>query len=253
MTAFQQLVDTIRDMWDLTKMEAFASSVWELVPELHKLWKMHQGHVHQYDGWTHSKFTAAFACSHSDPILMVAALLHDVGKPAVQEPRRDGDGFKFHDHDDKGAEMALEILGRLECPEEMVGRIVKLIKWHTWPVRVCVDPKVKESTLLGRANDMGEDLDRLFCLAKADLMALRDSLQIAEFKRKQENPDIALDGAALIAELKLPPGPIIGHVLKGLKTAVAKAEVANEPAKLLELAQKLAAEWPTSQVVAPAA
>jgi tRNA nucleotidyltransferase (CCA-adding enzyme) len=61
-------------------------------------------------------------------ILRMAALLHDVGKPACRENR--GDRDRFLGHDIKGAEIATEILTRMKYKKEYIDPIVDCVRNH---------------------------------------------------------------------------------------------------------------------------
>ena len=89
---------------------------------------MEQNKWHSFDVWKH-----AMACMNAcagDPILRIAALLHDVGKPrsrAFSEKTKD---YTFYDHDKIGAEIALPIVSRLRFSNEERDRIVALVRHH---------------------------------------------------------------------------------------------------------------------------
>jgi putative nucleotidyltransferase with HDIG domain len=61
-------------------------------------------------------------------IFRMAALLHDIGKPACRENR--GDHDRFLGHDIKGAEIATEILTRMKYKREYIDPIVECVKYH---------------------------------------------------------------------------------------------------------------------------
>jgi putative nucleotidyltransferase with HDIG domain len=73
---------------------------------------------------------AVAACpDNCDPDLLWIALLHDSGKPATT--RQDGAGrITAHGHARLGADMAAEILARLDMPEQRRRRIVWAIRHH---------------------------------------------------------------------------------------------------------------------------
>lgn len=91
---------------------------------------------HAYDVMNHS-FRAA-ASAPPNLILRLAALLHDVAKPAV---------FKetglMHGHESAGAEIAREILQRLKAEKAVTERVCSLVRWHMYDL----DGRAKEKTL----------------------------------------------------------------------------------------------------------
>lgn len=100
-----------------------------ILPELsHLVGLPQQKEFHKFDGWYHTLAVLEVA----KPILLNrwAALLHDVGKgmPGIRAIR-DGK-YTDHGHDQKGAEMAGEILKRWRRSPEFTKRVVWLVENH---------------------------------------------------------------------------------------------------------------------------
>ena len=68
-----------------------------------------------------------------DEISTVAALLHDVGKPACFAQDETGRGH-FKGHAQVGAAMAAEILRELDAPKPLAAEVVWLIDHHMEPL-----------------------------------------------------------------------------------------------------------------------
>src|SRR5580693_5866171 len=64
------------------------------------------------------------------PILRIAALLHDVGKPQTRKWSEKTADYTFYDHDRVGAEIAEPIAARLRFSNEERLRIVSLVQHH---------------------------------------------------------------------------------------------------------------------------
>ena len=60
----------------------------------------------------------------TEPLVRLAALLHDVGKPDTL-----ADGH-FHDHETVGAAMARDFLSRLHAPRVLQERVAHLVRHH---------------------------------------------------------------------------------------------------------------------------
>ena len=75
------------------------------------------------DCWDHTVRTVD-AVPADRPVVRLAALLHDIGKPATM-----ADGH-FLGHDAVGAEIAASIMARLRTPHADVARVVHLIRHH---------------------------------------------------------------------------------------------------------------------------
>ena len=63
-----------------------------------------------------------------DPILRIAALLHDVAKPRVR--KKIDDEFRFFGHAEASALLAKDIMKNLRFSNEDIGRSVNLIGLH---------------------------------------------------------------------------------------------------------------------------
>ena len=112
----------------LEDLLAGAPELCRWIPELHETvnFDQHNPH-HAYDVYTHiCHVTAAVP---REETLRWAALLHDVGKPACFAQDETGRGH-FRGHAQVGAEMAGEILKRLEAPEPLCTDVVWLIDHH---------------------------------------------------------------------------------------------------------------------------
>jgi poly(A) polymerase len=160
--------------------------------------------------------------------LRLAALLHDIGKPAT---RTFGpDGVAFHHHEVVGARMAEARLRDLRYANEMVRDVAELIRLHLrfhsyrdgWT----------DSALRRYIVDAGPLLDDLNALVRADcttqnpqkakaLAALQDDLEL-RIARLAEDENLRelrppLDGDDVMEHLGLSPGRDVGEALAYLK------------------------------------
>ncbi len=106
----------------------FAPILAAAIPELKPMigFDQHSPH-HAYDLYTH--VAGVVAGVPGDLPLRWAALLHDIGKVPTFTLDETGRGH-FRDHADKGAEMAEEILRRLQAPAALREQVVLLIEKH---------------------------------------------------------------------------------------------------------------------------
>lgn len=162
-----------------------------------------------------------------DRLLRLAALFHDVGKPAT---RAFGpDGVTFHHHEVVGARMTRQRMRELHYPVEeieTVSRLVELhLRFHTYRLGWT------DSAVRRYVRDAGDLLDELNLLTRADcttrnaararaLARRMDGLEhrIEELRRQEEleaiRPD--LDGDEVMARLGISPGPMVGRALRFL-------------------------------------
>jgi putative nucleotidyltransferase with HDIG domain len=94
-----------------------------LLPELAAERGVAQNKVPGDDLWDHTLRTVD-AAPADRPIVRLAALLHDVGKPPTA-----ADGH-FHGHETVGADLAEAMLLRLRFPRAVVDRVVHLVRHH---------------------------------------------------------------------------------------------------------------------------
>jgi tRNA nucleotidyltransferase (CCA-adding enzyme) len=209
---------------------------------------MEQNRWHAYDVWKHG--VSCMDAAPADPVLRVAALLHDVGKPATRQWSDKTSDYTFYDHDRVGAEIAGPIAERLRFSNDERARIVSLVKHHLfhysaewtdaavrrWIRRVGRDRvedlyALNDADVRAKGRDFDDDLRAL-----ADLRA--HVTRVLDAGAALSPRDLAIDGNDLIKELGLAPGPIIGKVLEALLEAVINGEVANEREPLLARARE---------------
>jgi tRNA nucleotidyltransferase (CCA-adding enzyme) len=223
-------------------------------PELLEGVGMQQNKWHAFDVWRHA-LECMDACA-ADPVLRIAALLHDVGKPRTRAWSDTTRDFTFYDHDRVGAEIAEPIAARLRFSNEERARIVSLVRHHLfhysdgwsdaavrrWIRRV--GPERVEDLYVLNAADVrakGRDFEPdLEALAQLRAHVARVLAQGAALSTR----DLKLNGHDLIRDLGVRPGPIIRHILHALLEAVTGDPSLNEREALLALARERLAATP---------
>ncbi len=168
--------------------------------------------------------------SEPDLILRLAALLHDIGKPATRE-FQPGGGVSFHHHEVVGAKMARKRLRALKFSKEIIEDVSQLVflhlRFHGYGKGEWTDSAVRRYV-----TDAGDLLPRLHKLVRADcttrnkrkaaaLQATYDDLErrIATIQAQEDldrvRPD--LNGEEIMRILDLKPGPDVGKAWKYLK------------------------------------
>jgi tRNA nucleotidyltransferase (CCA-adding enzyme) len=197
------------------------------------------------DLWDHTLRTVD-AAPASRPVVRLAALVHDIGKPATL-----ADGH-FHHHDAVGARLAEAWLRRLRFPKAAADDVVHLVRHHMFPV----DTTFTDAAVRRFIKRIGErHLDNLFALRRADdigsgmdpddpdLTAFRARVD-AELAAEAALDRFALviDGDDLMRELGLAPGPRLGRMIDALVDRVVDDPGTNERSTLLLLAQGMLAD-----------
>ena len=190
-------------------------------------------HQHK-DVYVHSLtvLDQAIALEDGEPdlVLRLAALLHDIGKPATRR-HEPGGGVSFHHHEVVGAKMVRKRLRALRYPTHVVEDVAKLVflhlRFHGYGGGEWTDSAVRRYV-----TDAGDLLPRLHKLVRADcttrnrrkalaLQRTYDDLE-ARIERIRADEDLAavrpdLDGNAIMELLGLPPGPLVGRAWRHLK------------------------------------
>lgn len=111
----------------------YAQVIAALIPELKPTvgFDQHSPH-HAYDLYTHIAYVTQAV--PPEPVLRWAALLHDIGKIPAFTQDETGRGH-FRRHPQLGAEMAREILRRMDSPELLRQQVVTLILNHMIPLQ----------------------------------------------------------------------------------------------------------------------
>ncbi len=127
---FLRLIDSATPMQGivfLEKLDLLAS----IIPELREGIDCEQGGIHAFDVFEHNLRTLQAAADKGySTELRLAALLHDVGKPATRRTGGKNKHYTFFGHEVVGARMAKKILERLKLPRETIDRVEKLVRWH---------------------------------------------------------------------------------------------------------------------------
>lgn len=263
LTTFRRVsAERVRDEW-MKSMAATRPSVsFEIMrrtsilgitcPELMESVGCEQNKWHVFDVWGHA-MACLDACAPS-PILRVAALLHDVGKPRTRAFSDKTNDYTFYDHERVGAEMAEPLLARLRFSNEDRAKITALIRHHLicysddwtdaavrrWLRRVTPDLApdlywIGVADARGKGRDASEDIEALGRLkARVEAMLAAGAALSAR--------DLAINGSDLMKELDLKPSRVIGQILERLVELVTDDPSANERARLLDAAKGALAE-----------
>ncbi|MCD6407828.1 HD domain-containing protein, partial [bacterium] len=98
--------------------------------------------------------------------LKLAALLHDIGKPATLKVEKGK--VSFHRHEFVGEKMASKICRRLRIGEDKARFIGKIIRYHLRP-HLLAKENPTDNALRRFIREIGKDMKPLFTLAKADI------------------------------------------------------------------------------------
>jgi tRNA nucleotidyltransferase (CCA-adding enzyme) len=249
--------ERIREEWLKTMKATAPSRAFEVMksegllaitaPELLEAVGCEQNRFHAFDVWGHT-MACMDACPRV-PVLRMAGLLHDVGKPRSRQFSDKNNDYTFYDHERIGAQMAEPMLQRLKFSNAERERIVALVRHHL----ICYDANWSDAAVrrwLRRVTpELAEDL---YELGRADAQgkgrdAAPDMNRIAELKSRVERllaagnaitvRDLAINGRDLIQELGVEPGRAIGDTLAQLLEEVTESPELNTREALLARAR----------------
>lgn len=221
----------IRLLVDTGLMEQF-------LPEVPALRLEVDEHHHHKDVYEHSLTVLAQAIDLErqrhpgqapDVTLRLAALLHDIGKPATRklEP---GGAVSFHHHDVKGARMARKRLQALRFDGATTDAVCQLIEQHLRFFGYA-EGAWTDSAVRRYVRDAGEQLERLHILTRADvttrnkrkatrLRTAYDDIEtrIAQLAEQEQLEAMrpALDGNRIQEILGIRPGREVGEAYRYL-------------------------------------
>jgi tRNA nucleotidyltransferase (CCA-adding enzyme) len=214
-----------------------------ILPELREGKNIDQAGHHTTDVWTHS-LDALRTCPSHDPIVRLATLLHDVGKPRTFKVI--DNKITFYNHEIVGARMVKEIGRRLRLSKTDIDRLYVLVRYHMFHYQPFeTDAAIRRFMRKVGLNNVNDILD----LREADRLgsgARKTSWRLEEMKERMieqlHQPfsikDMKINGNDLMSELGLKPGPQLGQILKNLFEKVLENPELNKKEKLLELAQQ---------------
>jgi tRNA nucleotidyltransferase (CCA-adding enzyme) len=218
-----------------------------IAPELARQRGIPQAKAAGEDLWDHTCRTvdaASVELVDDLPLARVAALVHDIGKPATF-----ADGH-FVGHDAVGAELATAWLDRLRAPRAFTGRVANLVRHHMFSYGA----EWSDAAVRRFIRRVGlADLELLLDLRAADnvgsgLAADVDGLEELRARCRAQiaahvalaRADLALDGDDVMRALGIAPGPAVGRLLDELLERVLADPMLNQRDRLLALAREIA-------------
>jgi poly(A) polymerase len=224
-----------------------------VIPEVVDLYDVEQGIYHYADVYRHTLEVVERAGKYDGAdkiVIMLAALLHDIGKPQTRTVA--GGDVHFYGHAGVGAGMAEKILTRLHCDRDTLLRVVNLVAMHMTPVEYPVSGAISRRTVLRLVRQAGErDARMLIALARADTSSTRhprteflsslEAMVIEAIKEKPSEISSPLSGEEIMARFALPPSPKIGRIKEHLVGLVIDGGLAryDREAALIEVARFL--------------
>lgn len=201
---------------------------------------------HKYDVGTHLIESLRFSPT-TDPLVKLATLLHDIGKPVVFKKDQKTDLITFYNHETVGAGMVKRIVHRLNFSKKDADKLIKLVRWHQFTV----DEQQTDATLRRFIKRVGkENLKDILDLRIGDRLgggaretSWRLRLFIKRLEEVQKQPftvaDLKISGHDVMRIFGINSGPLVGKVLNELFTEVITQKLENEREILLKRLNRL--------------
>ncbi len=214
-------------------------------------------HLGRFRHWLAQHFNNSLNPGRSlRALLFLAALYHDVAKPAVRQFAPNGH-IHYIGHEDAGAEIAVQRAQALALSQVEVKRIETLIHEHMRIHHLAKSGLVPSRRVIFRYfRSTGPAGVELCLLSLADTLAthglnLTQETWTAElvvcrtllegwWERRDEviTPARLVTGDNLMKELNVPPGPLVGKLLTAIQEAQAGGEI-HDRQQALDFAREL--------------
>jgi len=189
------------------------------------------------------------------PVLKLATLFHDAGKPESRSLAPESGRVTFYGHDAAGSRIAESIAARLKFSVRDQEVFMRLVGNHMHTIGLS-GTDVRPGTILRWFRRLGEDMVLLILLGMADVMATRGPashevererqlrwcretirLYYTEIKDRLERKPL-IGGRDLMA-IGIPPGPGMGAIIEAVRAAQDDGTVQNRD-EAIALAAELA-------------
>jgi len=211
-----------------------------VVPELKDSIGCEQGGIHAYDVYEHLlRSLQAAADKDYSTEMRLAALFHDIAKPATRREGGKNKKYTFFGHEVVGAKMTKQIMERLKMPKNMTENVVALVRWHMFfadPDQITLSAVRRTIARVGQ-----EHIEELLNLRVCDRIGTgRPKEQPFRFRKYKAMVDQALRDPVSVKMLKTngdrimkqtgeKPGKRLGYILHTLLE-----EVLEDPGKNTE-------------------
>ncbi len=204
-----------------------------LMPELIEGRGVEQAKHHVDNVWIHSIKTLQH-CPSKDSLVRLAALIHDIGKPAAAKGK--GEDRTFYNHEVIGAAIAKRIGKRLRLSNKQLDKLWRLVRWHQFtPNEKQTDAAIRR--FIRRVGK--ENLQDIIDIRTGDRLGSgvpKTSWRTELFKKRlievQKQPfsvkDLKVNGRDVMKVLKIKPGPKVGQILQALFNEVEEDKDKNK-------------------------
>ena len=222
----------------------------QFIPEFKAGIGCEQGGIHAFDVFEHLLRTLQGAADKDfSSEIRIAALFHDIGKPATRRTGGKNKLYTFFGHEVVGARMTKSILERLKFPRETIDTVVNLVRWHMFfsdPDLITLAAVRRTITRIGEGH-----IEDLLNLRVCDRIGTgRPKEQPFRFRKYKAMVDEALRDPISVKMLRVngdrimeltdeKPGKRLGYVLNALLEEALEEPLKNTPAYMEKRALEL--------------
>ncbi|MBN1897183.1 MAG: HD domain-containing protein [Spirochaetes bacterium] len=227
-----------------------------ILPELLTGFGIDQNKFHKFDVYHHNLSTCD-AAPKGNLAVRLASLFHDISKPATkQTPQDDSKESTFYNHEVIGAIVTKKILKRLKFSNEIIEKVMKLIRHHMF----FYTEEWTDSAVRRFIRKVGLDLLKdLFLLREADRIGggikKGNSYHLKKLQKhidrilEEENAfslkDLKVNGHDVMKIKNIPPSSEVGTILNYLLERVLDHPEDNEKETLKRLIREYPLQKPS--------
>lgn len=218
------LVETLLEMFEDETLEI----IFPFIKEIKKV----PSNTHHHLDLVHHSIETVNNIKSNNPLLKIAALYHDIGKPSTWTIEPSG-RHRFIGHDLKGAQLAKKELENLKFSNKQISYISDMVKYHIYPASLinCADNKKAYARFIRK---LGTNTPDIIELSKADRLSARgvdvsnemvekallhlDNLlnYYNEVESMAKNPRCLLNGREIMEILNIKPSKLVGDITNEL-------------------------------------
>lgn len=213
------------------KILTYSGLMKHIVPELYDTMGVKQNEHHDKDVFEHT--LEVIKRTSPDLTARLASLFHDLGKPQTKTTGPDG-RVHFYEHEDRGAEMAADIMQRLKYSNDEIKSVSNIVSNHMRLKPAGKDgEKATDKTLRKFMSSLGSDLGSALKMMQADNISHKGASSmpnqipmlaqrmttLADAQPSGARPVLPINGHDIMSALNIKPGPILKSLLQSVEDA----------------------------------